>query len=46
MFPGLTHAQQDRIAQQILEFVGGESGARTSDAAPAANVTSQRGQGA
>jgi len=43
MFPGLTHAQQDRIAQQVLEFVGGESSARPSVAAPMVNVTSQRG---
>jgi len=43
MFPGLSHAQQDRIAQQVLEFVGGESSARTSDASPMANMTSQRG---
>ena len=43
MFPGLTHAQQDRVAQQVLEFVGEESSARTSDAAPLADVTAQRG---
>jgi dTDP-4-amino-4,6-dideoxygalactose transaminase len=41
MFPGLTHAQQDRIAQQVLEFVGGGS-AGASDAPPLTSAISQR----
>jgi dTDP-4-amino-4,6-dideoxygalactose transaminase len=42
MFPGLSHAQQDRVAQQVLEFVAGESSAGASAAPPLTNAISQR----
>jgi dTDP-4-amino-4,6-dideoxygalactose transaminase len=41
MFPGLTYAQQDRIAQQVLEFVEAESNSGVSDAARTASLASQ-----
>jgi dTDP-4-amino-4,6-dideoxygalactose transaminase len=43
MFPGLTCAQQDRIAQHVLEFVDGRSGAGVSDAARLVSQASQGG---
>jgi len=41
MFPGLEYDQQDRIAQQVLEFVDAEAGSGASVSAPASSVTAQ-----
>lgn len=43
MFPGLTYAQQDRIAQQVLDFVYAEANARTSSSARVASLAAQGG---
>jgi dTDP-4-amino-4,6-dideoxygalactose transaminase len=43
MFPGLTYAQQDRIAQQILDFVYAESNSGMPAATRIASVASQGG---
>ena len=45
MYPGLTHGQQDRIAQQVLDFVHSETSAGTSSS-PSAGVTSPAVRGA
>jgi dTDP-4-amino-4,6-dideoxygalactose transaminase len=42
MFPGLTYAQQDRIAQQVLDFVDAEANARISAAPRLVSLNSQR----
>ena len=46
MFPGLTYAQQDRIAQQVLDFVCRETSAGTSPWPPARvpSLAAQSGQ--
>jgi dTDP-4-amino-4,6-dideoxygalactose transaminase len=43
MFPGLTYAQQDRIAQHVLDFVEAEINAGTSVAAGTVSLASQGG---
>jgi dTDP-4-amino-4,6-dideoxygalactose transaminase len=42
MFPGLTYAQQDRIAQHVLDFVDAEANARISAAPRLVSLNSQR----
>jgi dTDP-4-amino-4,6-dideoxygalactose transaminase len=42
MFPGLEYDQQDRIAQQVLEFVDAGASPGASLSAPASNATAQR----
>lgn len=41
MYPGLGYEQQDRIAQQVLDFVYAETNSGTSVSVPASNVTVQ-----
>jgi dTDP-4-amino-4,6-dideoxygalactose transaminase len=41
MFPGLTYAQQDRIAQHVLDFVDVEANAGVSVAARIVSLNSQ-----
>jgi dTDP-4-amino-4,6-dideoxygalactose transaminase len=43
MFPGLTYAQQERIAQQVLEFVHANTSSGTAASAPVASVAVQCG---
>jgi dTDP-4-amino-4,6-dideoxygalactose transaminase len=40
MFPGLTYAQQERIAQHVLEFVDAEANSGISAASPIVSLTS------
>jgi len=41
IYPGLTDAQQDRIAQKVVDFVAAESSLGTSDAARTVTLASQ-----
>jgi len=43
MFPGLTYAQQDRIAQHVLEFVDAEANSGISAVSRIVSLTSQGG---
>ena len=43
MFPGLTCAQQDRIAQQVLDFVDAETSSGISAASRMVGLPSQGG---
>jgi dTDP-4-amino-4,6-dideoxygalactose transaminase len=45
MFPGLTSAQQDRITQQVLDFVEAETRPKVFAAAPATSLAAHGGQG-